>query len=126
MEDNVLFLRQYLELENILGHFDKVRSDHLRKLQSGGGILSEGYVESRVNYRFESNARIFTDDPGRDFARIRVYAQLASLQALSVLKGKNNSSPRILIEEDREDENKYIGGNNASALPVIFIKLRGK
>lgn len=119
-------LREHLRQKGLLAKFDLLKEGVLQELKRGKGNLNQGFVESRVNYRYESNKKIFVIDPGRQFARDRVYSQLASLQALEVL-GINNNGQRgnlLLIEEDRGDENAFIGGYKKSALPVFFTQLR--
>lgn len=113
------FLREFMRKNGFLGQFDAMRREHLRRLRLGYSSLTEGMVESRVNYRYESNKRILAVDPGREFARERVYAQLASLLSLGVMERK-----MLLVEEDKGEENKIIGGKGKDALPVFFIKLR--
>ena len=68
----------------------------------------------------ESNGKILEVNPGRDFARTRVLAQLASMMSLGVI-GRPGT---ILVEEDKGEENRLIGGVGKDALPVIFVKLR--
>jgi len=116
----VEFLREFMSKNGVLNKFDSLRRNQLDQLRSGRSPLSEGLVESRVDYRYESNKKILDTDPGREFARERVYAQLASLLSLGVL-GRNGV---VLIEEDKGEENKIIGGVGKSSLPVFFTKLR--
>ena len=116
----VIYLRNYLRTHGSLAEFDRRRNGSLRKLTSRNSFLSEGLVESRVNYRFESNRKIFVNDPGRHFARERVNSQLASMLSLGVLGGQET----IVVEEDRGEENKLVGGTGKDSLPVVFIKLR--
>lgn len=116
----VIYLRDYLKAGGILKEFECRRNETLKKLEGGNSPLSEGLVESRVNYRYESNRNIFVTDPGRHFARERVNSQLASMLSLGVLGGEET----IVVEEDRGEENKLVGGTGKDSLPVVFIKLR--
>lgn len=115
-------LRPYLARKKLLDMFDREREKELERLYSGVSKMPEGFVESRVNYRYETNKEILVDDSGRDYARERTYAQLATLQTLGVLR--QQTEPFILIEEDKGEENNYIGGHGNTALPVFFINLR--
>ena len=117
----VLFLREHLSNNNMLSTYDQTRSNILHNLSTGKSIYPENFVESRVDYRYESNSRIFTNPPDRMVARVQINGVLASMAALCVLGSKY-----ILIEDDRGDENNYIGGHGKSAIPVIFCKLRDK
>lgn len=122
------YFRDYLHQRNQLKKFDQIREETIQELQRGKSIYPESLVEERVDYRCQSNESIFVNCPDRQFARERVYAQLGSLQALTVLglNGERENRPVILIEEDYGDQNKYIGGKRRSALPVYFTKLRNK
>lgn len=115
-------LRSCLARKKLLDIFDRDREREFGKLYSGVSKMPEGFVESRVNYRYETNKQILASDPGRDYARERTYNQLATLQALGVLR--QQTEPFILIEEDKGEENNYIGGHGNTALPVIFVDLR--
>ena len=117
----VFFLREYLSNNNLLSVYDHTRSKTICDLSVGKSIYPENFVESRVDYRYESNLKIFTNPSDRETARIQINGVLASMMALCVLGSKY-----ILIEDDRGDENNYIGGHGKSALPVIFCKLRDK
>jgi hypothetical protein len=116
---SVKYLRQYLDEQDLLSAFDSSRQKIISELSRGVSALRENFIEEKVNYRFESNSRIFTSKPNRNFARSRVYAQVASLQSLSVLGQEN-----ILIEEDHGNDNQFIGGYRHTALPVIFVNLK--
>jgi|GEM_PF-6209123 len=115
----VELLRQYLECHGLLAQFEQIRDKIISELNRGQSTISEKFVESKVNYRFESNSKIFKNRTDRNFARTRVYSQVASLQALSVL-----GQDCILIEEDHGNDNRFIGGYKQSALPVIFVELK--
>jgi len=116
---NVINLRDYLDSVGLLDMFDCQRQSIIDSLSRGSG-LPERYVEEKVDYRTESNSKILTNPPSRHAVRARVYAQIASMQALSVLSATNS----ILIEEDRGNDNKFIGGYKSTALPVLFVQLR--
>lgn len=118
---NVDFLREYLSRHELLCKFDCQRLVALSMLRGGISQYPEGFVESSVDYRTQANNRILAENPGRQFARDRAYAQLATLQAIGVLAETGNL---MLIEEDRGEENTYIGGVGKSCLPVYFTKLR--
>lgn len=118
----VHLLSEFLKSQGVFSEFNLQKENILSALTRGTSLLPGGFVEDRVNYRYESNKNIFRCDPGRQFARDRVYAQLSSLQALGVL-GKIPDFG-FLIEEDRGDENNYIGGIRSNSLPVFFTKLR--
>lgn len=117
----VFFLRDYLAQNNILQSFDDIHTKTISELKSGKSIVPEPFVESRVNYRYSSNERIYTINPGRQFARIQVNNIIASMQAISVL-----GQGIILVEDDRGEENNYIGGHGRTALPIFFCKLRDR
>jgi len=116
----VELFRKFLALTRRIDSFDHQRKTIISQLKSGRSALPENYVESKVDYRYKSNTKIFsTCPPDRNFARTRVYAQVASLQSLAIL-----GSDVILIEEDHGNDNQYIGGHKSTALPVIFTKLK--
>ena len=118
VDGSVKYFRQYLSDHQLLEKFDSYRLTTLNNLNRGLSVIPENLIESRVNYRYQSNTKIFSVNPGRQFARQRVYAQLASLQALSVL-GRDD----ILVESAKGEEARLIGGYKTGALPVIFTKL---
>ncbi len=121
---HVDYLRSYLEKIDRLVQFDKTRSKVILELESGEGRLPERFVEEKVDYRHRSNADILIKNLKRRDIRKRVYAQLASMQALRILGNEND--PIIVIEDDRGNDNQFIGGHRNSALPVYFTKLRDK
>jgi len=124
-EAEVYYLRDYLFQTGRLSAFDQKRQSVIAVLKLGKSHLPEGFIEERINYRHASNLRIFANPPSRQFARDRIYAQLASMQALAVLGSKSpDACGVILIEESKGDENQFIGGVKKSALPVYFVNLR--
>lgn len=116
---HVAFLRFHLSDSGRLRTFDSLRLSKIRELTTGNSPIPEAFIESKVDYRYQSNAKIFNPPPSRQFARSRVIAQVASLQALSVL-----GQEVILIEEDHGNDNNFIGGYKNSALPVFFTDLK--
>lgn len=121
----VTYLRDFLSSEKLLTGFDEKRKQILRELYAGGGTYSESFVEARVDYRSERNRQITNKERGRQYARDQVYAQLATLQALGVLRmGVEAERNYFLVEEDRGVENSYIGGVRDKALSAFFMKLR--
>lgn len=116
----VVLMSELLREQGFLEKYLCVRSGVARDLlQNKRNYLPENIVETRVNYRYDSNVRIF-GIKDRPFARQRVCAQLASLFALQVLA----TGMTFLLAEDKSLENKLIGGKGKEGLPVVFVKLR--
>ncbi|MBI2590877.1 MAG: hypothetical protein HYW33_03300 [Candidatus Blackburnbacteria bacterium] len=116
----VLPLSRHLREHNLQQAYDQIRSLVMTDLLANKRTyLPEGIVETRVNYRYESNKKIFGIQ-NRNLARTRVCAQLASLFALQTLAGNIT----FLLAEDKGLENKLIGGKQKEGLPVVFVKLR--
>jgi len=121
----VAYFRKYLKDQGYLRYFEQKRKSVLRELKTGKSDLPESYVESCVDYRCEADYQIFVEPPKRKSNRLRVYKQLASNQALGVLRDVQGGL-FFVVEDDRGNANSFIGGVGRSALPVYFTKLRDK
>lgn len=118
----VLMLSDYLARIGVKDKYYQVREKVFLNLKKSGNIfIDNNTVERRVDYRYNSNKRIFVVKPTREFARERTYAQLASLKALEVL----NDGGSVLLTEPKGEEERLIGGQHDKSLPVIFVQLRG-
>ncbi len=117
---------RYLEENNLKRRFEDIRKDVLLSLaREDERYVSRSIVETRVQYRFSSNNRIFEsrdNSKAMTIARFSAYNQLATLIALQVLAGDNV----ILVVEDRGIENKFMGGRDNKDLPIVFVELSGK
>lgn len=122
--DRVEFLRSHLDQFGLLSEFNRIRANVLRDFVQGRGGVPARFVEAEVDDYYEKNKARMAVDYGRSFARDIAYAKLATMQALGVLRKIPNGRPFFLIEEDRKNENSFIGGVRSTALPVFFAKLR--
>lgn len=118
----VLLFSRYLEKEGLKDVYNLIRHEEIEKFmtQRHAG-KPNSLVEQRIDYRFNSNNKIFGGRTPREFARDRTYAQLASLRALEVL----NDGQSFLVAEPKGLEERMIGGDTEESLPVIFVQLRG-
>ncbi len=114
---NVLTQTEYFNNAGQLGEYQKKKNERISSLKKGN-LIKENFVEERVNYFYESKRKIFKNPPNRDFARLRVILEMASMLSLDILSDIETNS--ILIAENIFSMKGLIARGN---IPSIFFDL---
>lgn len=118
-------LSEYFELKGTKSAFEFSKRQSHTDLKREGGIVPKKYVESEVNNRFDFNQKMFAKETCRQYARERIYLEIATMQALGVLDGRaiNHQENMFLLQKDMGNDSTFIGGHDKTALPVFFADL---